>query len=62
MERNGTPKPRISVIRLSLLDGTITFYKSISDATKEGYDRSTILGCCDKRFKQHKNCKWYYKN
>ena len=57
-----TPRTPKSVVGVFLEDNNKKlFYDFISQATKDGFDDSSISKCCKNKLKTHKGYKWYYK-
>lgn len=55
------------IVAISLLDSTIKVYCSSYDAQKDGFLRSNIRRCCQKRFNKpnnniYKGFRWYFKD
>lgn len=58
VKRCGTPKPPRKVIAISLTEKKVIVFQSMSQATKLGFDVSTISKCCQGKRKSHNGYKW----
>ena len=58
--KNGRSNARKPVVQIDLLGNVVRIYNSISEASRDGYDRIGIIRCCKGLGKSASGYKWKY--